>query len=174
MEYHPSRSDVDTYVLQAKKGQLGAGQVQGATSSTGYFTKKLVHWESGFGNTTTGVVEYAWPEIRLAEVYLMYVEALNEAEGPVSDVHHYLNEIRKRAGLGTVEDSWKKYSKNPAKPDTKEGMREIIRARAADRTGARRPPLLGHIALETWRPIISISRSRGGTFRSPMRRHTTR
>lgn len=34
-----SRSDVDTYVLQAKKGQLGAGQVQGATSSTGYFTK---------------------------------------------------------------------------------------------------------------------------------------
>lgn len=127
MEYHPSRSDVDTYVLQAKKGQLGAGQVQGATSSTGYFTKKLVHWESGFGNTTTGVVEYAWPEIRLAEVYLMYVEALNEAEGPVSDVHHYLNEIRKRAGLGTVEDSWKKYSKNPAKPDTKEGMREIIR-----------------------------------------------
>ncbi len=29
--------------------------------------------------------------------------------------------------MGTVEDSWKKYSKNPAKPDTKEGMREIIR-----------------------------------------------
>ena len=144
MEYHPSRSDIDTYVLQAKKGQLGAGQVQGATSSTGYFTKKFVHWESGFGNTTTGVVEYAWPEIRLAEVYLMYAEALNEAEGPVSEVHYYLNEIRKRAGLGTVEDSWTKYSKNPTKPDTKEGMREIIRR---ERPDALLPTLGGQTAL---------------------------
>lgn len=127
MEYHPSRSDVDTYVLQAKLGQLGYGQVQGATSSTGYFTKKLVHWESGFGNTTAGVVEYAWPEIRLAEVYLMYAEALNEVEGPVSDVHYYLNKIRSRAGLKTVEESWRNYSINPTKPNTKEGMREIIR-----------------------------------------------
>lgn len=127
MEYHPSRSDVDTYVLQAKRGQLGAGQVQGATSSTGYFTKKLVNWESGFGNTTTGVVEYAWPEIRLAELYLTYAEALNEVEGPVEEVHRYLNLVRKRAGLGTVEESWKKYSNNPAKPASREGMREIIR-----------------------------------------------
>ena len=127
MEYHPSRSDVDTYVLQAKVGQLGYGQVQGATSSTGYFTKKLVHWESGFGNTTAGVVEYAWPELRLAEIYLMYAEALNEAEGPVADVHLYLNKVRSRAGLESVEASWRKYSTNPTKPDTKEGMREIIR-----------------------------------------------
>ena len=127
MEYHPSHSDVDTYVLQAKVGQLGYGQVQGATSSTGYFTKKLVHWESGFGNTTAGVVEYAWPEIRLAEIYLMYAEALNEAEGPVADVHLYLNKVRSRAGLESVEASWRKYSTNPTKPDTKEGMREIIR-----------------------------------------------
>ena len=127
MEYHPSRSDVDTYVLQAKVGQLGYGQVQGATSSTGYFTKKLVHWVSGFGNTTAGVVEYAWPEIRLAEIYLMYAEALNEAEGPVADVHLYLNKVRSRAGLESVEASWRKYSTNPTKPDTKEGMREIIR-----------------------------------------------
>ena len=127
MEYHPLRSDVDTYVLQAKVGQLGYGQVQGATSSTGYFTKKLVHWESGFGNTTAGVVEYAWPEIRLAEIYLMYAEALNEAEGPVADVHLYLNKVRSRAGLESVEASWRKYSTNPTKPDTKEGMREIIR-----------------------------------------------
>ena len=127
MEYHPSRSDVDTYVLQAKVGQLGYGQVQGATSSTGYFTKKLVHWESGFGNTTAGVVEYACPEIRLAEIYLMYAEALNEAEGPVADVHLYLNKVRSRAGLESVEASWRKYSTNPTKPDTKEGMREIIR-----------------------------------------------
>lgn len=127
MEYHPSQSDVDTYVLQAKQGQLGHGEVNGATSSTGYFTKKLVHWESGFGNTTAGVYEYAWPEIRLADLYLMYAEALNEVSGPVDDVHYYINEVRKRAGLESVADSWTKYSNNPAKPETKEGMREIIR-----------------------------------------------
>lgn len=127
MEYHPSRSDVATYVLRAKRSQLGAGVVNGATSSTGYFTKKLVHWESGFGNTTTGTVDYAWPEIRLADLYLMYAEALNEVEGPVTAVHFYLNEVRKRAGLDPVEDAWKDNSRNPNKPKSKEGMREIIR-----------------------------------------------
>ena len=89
--------------------------------------KSFVHWESGFGNTTAGVVEYAWPEIRLAEIYLMYAGGSNEAEGPVADVHLYLNKVRSRAGLESVEASWRKYSTNPTKPDTKEGMREIIR-----------------------------------------------
>src|SRR5690606_20069951 len=70
---------------------------------------------------------YPWPEIRLADLYLMYAEALNETSGPVSDVHKYLDLIRKRAGLESVTDSWQKYSKNPAKPTTKDGMRAIIR-----------------------------------------------
>lgn len=127
MMEHPSLSDVDTYVLEAKMGQLGHGEVQGATSSTGYFTKKFVHWESGFRNTTSGVVEYPWPEIRLADIYLMYAEALNEAEGPVDDVFTYIDKVRERAGLEPVKDAWSKYSTNPSKPETKEGMREIIR-----------------------------------------------
>lgn len=41
----------------------------------------------------------AWILFRLGEVYLNYAEALNEAEGPVSDVYKYVNEIRNRSGM---------------------------------------------------------------------------
>ena len=38
-----------------------------------------------------------------------------------------LNKVRRRAGLLGVKEAWQQYSTNPAKPDTQEGMREIIR-----------------------------------------------
>jgi hypothetical protein len=126
MSYHINRSDVGNYVVYAKLGQLSYGVIEASYSTTGYYTKKLVHWSSGFTASTTSVA-YPWPEIRLADVYLMYAEALNESQGPVDDVHRYLNMIRERAGLEGVEASWSKYSTNPAKPSTKPGMREIIR-----------------------------------------------
>ncbi len=58
----------------------------------------------------------SWILFRLGEFYLNYAEALNEAEGPVADVHKYVNEIRKRSGM-------------PALPTnlTKEEMRDRIR-----------------------------------------------
>jgi hypothetical protein len=126
MSSQVNRSDIGSLVVRAKFGEMAAGKVEGSYSVTGYFTKKLVHWGSGFTTTTTSV-EYSWPEIRLADVYLMYAEALNEAQGPVDDVFRYLNMIRDRAGLAGVEESWTNYSNNPAKPTTKEGMRQIIR-----------------------------------------------
>jgi hypothetical protein len=126
MSYHINRSDIGNYVVHAKLGELSYGVIEASYSVTGYYTKKLVHWSSGFTASTTSVA-YPWPEIRLADVYLMYAEALNEAQGPVDDVHRYLNMIRERAGLKGVEESWTKYSTNPTKPTTKEGMREIIR-----------------------------------------------
>lgn len=122
----PSRSDDDTYVVKAKKKQMAAGVNYGCQSETGYFTKKLVNCESLFTTNSTSVKEYPWPEVRLADVYLMYAEALNEVEGPVEDVHKYMNLIRKRAGLEPVADSWRNFSTNPAKPASKEGMRQII------------------------------------------------
>ncbi len=122
----PARKDLEAYVVKAKMGQISAGSAFGLYSETGYFTKKLVNWESRFA-ANTSVREYPWPEIRLADVYLMYAEALNEVSGPVPDVHRYLNLIRARAGLEPVADAWQKYSTNPAKPNTKEGMRAIIR-----------------------------------------------
>ena len=61
----------------------------------------------------------------------MYAEALNEAtdngEFVPKEVYDNIDIIRKRSGLEGVVDSWSKYSINPEKPSTKEGMREIIR-----------------------------------------------
>lgn len=40
-----------------------------------------------------------WIHFRLGEQYLNYAEALNEAEGPGTDVYKYVNAIRQRAGM---------------------------------------------------------------------------
>ena len=120
----PARRDYEAYTAKAKLGQISSGDF-GISSETGYFCKKVVNWESTF-TANSSIKEYPWPEIRLADLYLMYAEALNEVKGPVADVHKYLNLIRERAGLKSVEESWTKYSTNPEKPKTKDGMREII------------------------------------------------
>ena len=73
-----------------------------------------MNWESTF-TANSSIKEYPWPEIRLADLYLMYAEALNEVKGPVADVHKYLNLIRERAGLKSVEESWTKYSHQSGK-----------------------------------------------------------
>ncbi len=92
---------------------------------TGYYIKKLVNWEQTFGGGSL-YKDYAWPELRLADLYLMYAEALNEVEGPTAEVLQYVDAIRQRAGLQGVADSWTAYSNNPNKFTTKDGMREII------------------------------------------------
>ena len=122
----PARKDYEAYTVKAKLGQISSGSVMGLFSETGYYAKKVVNWESTFA-ANSSIREYPWPEIRLAEVYLMYAEALNETSGPTADVHKYLDLIRKRAGLESVANAWQKYSTNPLKPTTKDGMRALIR-----------------------------------------------
>src|SRR5690606_6599447 len=73
------------------------------------------------------IEEYPWPMMRLADLYLIYAEALNESSGPSEEVFLYLDKIRERAGLKGVKESWTNYSKNPTKPTSKEGLRDIIR-----------------------------------------------
>lgn len=95
-------------------------------SFTGYWPKKLVSWKtSGDGGSYTPDA-YAWPAIRLSALYLMYAEALNEAEGPSAKAYQYIDAVRQRAGLKGVVESWSKFSRNAAKPATKEGLRSII------------------------------------------------
>ena len=74
---------------------------------------------------------YPFPIIRLSDLFLMYSEALNEVlETPDSEVYKYIQNVRHKAGLDLNSDlvsTWELYSKDPSKPKTKEGMREIIR-----------------------------------------------
>ncbi|MCS2651239.1 RagB/SusD family nutrient uptake outer membrane protein [Bacteroides faecis] len=121
-----SQSDQEPFYVNARSGESANGVVQSMYSVTGYFVKKLVHWESTFVQNGQ-IKQYPWPEIRLADLYLMYAEALNESKkAPDDEVYYYIDEVRRRAGLDGVKKSWQDHSTNPSKPTTKVGMREII------------------------------------------------
>lgn len=97
-------------------------------SYSGYLNKKVCSYKTSVTDNGLSTERYAFPIIRLADLYLMYAEALNETlSSPNSDVYTYIDLVRKRAGLDGVKESWQKYSKYPEKPNTKTGMREIIR-----------------------------------------------
>lgn len=122
----PSNSDEGTYVVKAKYGDYAGSSHSMNYNETGYYIKKLVDWNMTMSSSGATYKDYPWPEIRLADLYLMYAEALNETSGPVSDVLIYLDRIRDRAGLKGVAESWTNYSTNPSKYQSKDGLREII------------------------------------------------
>jgi hypothetical protein len=99
---------------------------------TGYYPKKLVHYENVItGATSFDITTYPWPMLRLADLYLLYAEAINEAEGPngahSGDMFRYIDLVRSRAGLPDVKKAWDSdYSNTPGKYGTQAGMREII------------------------------------------------
>jgi hypothetical protein len=116
-----------------------AGEPQGKTggmrfSLTGYWAKKPGHFETT-SPTTTGsqtFFRYAFPIIRLSDLYLLYAETLNESlpdanSAPTAEVYRYVDSIRLRAGLEGVVASWQKYSRYPSRPNTRDEMRKIIR-----------------------------------------------
>lgn len=127
--------------VDAKMGKNAGNKWATLYSATGYFAKKLVHYENEITTNNQNIQEYPFPIVRLADLYLMYAEALNEAsEGDDVNpmVYEYLRAIRERSGLklgvlgqqediGDVRVAWSKYSNDPTKPLTKSGMREIIK-----------------------------------------------
>lgn len=122
-------SDSATYTVEAKHGQRMNEVNTDYINMTGYWIKKLVNWKFAFSGTVNSATSenYPWPMFRLADLYLLYAEAQNEAAGPSEDVYTYLDKVRERAGLKGVVASWSQYSNSPGKPSTKEGLREIIR-----------------------------------------------
>lgn len=94
-----------------------SGKVQSAwdVTSTGYIVRKQL---ANSSNASRG-----WVYLRLAQIYLDYAEALNEAEPGNADILKYVNLIRERAGVpqyGTGANAL------PA-PATQQAMREAIR-----------------------------------------------
>lgn len=123
---YDDKKDLLLFNLKAKfKDVQGAGKASFGTI-TGYYIKKLVHFQNVIGITSYSVTSYPWPIIRLSDLYLLYAEALNESAGPEADVYKYINLVRERAGLQSVESSWRNYSINPTKYTTQIGMRDII------------------------------------------------
>jgi hypothetical protein len=92
---------------------------------SGYWPQKLVKYQSVFGTEVTQA-SFRMPLVRLAGLYLMYAETLNEVNGPIADAYRYIDLVRKRAGLNGVRESWTAFSSNPGKASTKDGLRQII------------------------------------------------
>src|SRR5690606_20232593 len=52
---------------------------------------------------TSGGAVTVWPILRLAEIYLTYAEAANEANGgPTAEAYRCVNIVRNRVGLGDL------------------------------------------------------------------------
>ncbi|BDD07614.1 hypothetical protein FUAX_00460 [Fulvitalea axinellae] len=130
--YFGSGREDDTKPLWSTR--MLAGQVSGKKASqqhsvTGYLVKKLIHPKTVVRNGNTGVAteRYPFPVIRLADLYLLYAEALNESGASKDQVLEYVDKVRVRAGLKGVSESWMTHSSNPEKPDSQDGRRAIIK-----------------------------------------------
>lgn len=114
--------------LAFKVGETDGSQGQG--NWTGYIPKKFIPYEAQLNAINViSSPTYAWPVMRLSDLYLLYAEAINEAEGPnganSAELFEYINRVRERAGLKGVKESWDTYTNNQ-KYTTQAGMRAII------------------------------------------------
>ena len=82
---------VTSFEFNGNAGKAGIGNTD--YSSTGYTVRKYMPVGSRENSGKTMVM------IRLAEIYLDYVEALNESTPADPDILVYLNKIRERAGV---------------------------------------------------------------------------
>ena len=70
--------------------------------------------------------DYRFPLIRLADLYLLYSEALNEVKNtPDDEVYEWIDKVRAITGLKGVVESWQQ-SKYPNRPRERDEMRKII------------------------------------------------
>ena len=65
-------------------------------TNSGYVFRKFVRNYAGQGRSDG---DFAWPVVRLADVYLMYAEATNFATGPQADAIELVNKVRRRGNL---------------------------------------------------------------------------
>jgi len=99
----PGRNDANSFSVHAKFGQKNGWKLGIGEQITGYWILKLINYEAEYsqdGKTFT-TRHYPWPEMRLADLMLLYAEALNECDPGNADILVYLNKIRERAGIPT-------------------------------------------------------------------------
>lgn len=96
---------------------------------TGIGVQKFVHPESKSGSWIRQI-HFPYPIIRMADLYLMKAEILNELQGPNQQVYDEINKVRNRAGIPNVEVVWSDpnlcNSQYLNRHQTKDGLRDII------------------------------------------------
>jgi hypothetical protein len=102
------------------KGQRDNPVGNANATPTGYYLRKYIP-ENILSANHSGTSYRNWIIIRYAEILLNYAEAMNEFNGPSTEVYDCLNLIRHRAGIkGNVED------RNDL-TSSKDNMRNFIR-----------------------------------------------
>jgi hypothetical protein len=89
-------------------------------SNSGYIFRKFVRNYEGLGRSEG---DYAYPVMRLADVFLMFAEASNEVNGPQADAVAVVNQVRRRGNLPPLAPS--KFSSRQAFFDAIEQERII-------------------------------------------------
>ena len=149
------------FVYQTWAGTVNIGGTNYITYNTdgtnsGYVFRKFVRNYPGQGRSDG---DFAWPVIRLADVFLMYAEATNEASGPQADAIALVNAVRRRGNLpplapaktATAAEFFKAIEQERIVELVAEGHRsfDIRRWRALDRIwGAPGGP--GLFRIDTW------------------------
>ena len=107
------------YVVQYYwEGRDGPATAAHDYPKSGVAIRKLSHPNNDF---TTPTVTRSWILFRYAEIYLNYVEALNEYDPSNPDILTYLNRIRSRAGVPPIQEVYSNAVGNQAL------MRDLIR-----------------------------------------------
>jgi len=96
----------------------------------GYYAKKLIPFEASSSQGTTTIpfspYDFRMPLIRLADLYLLYSEALNEVKDrPDVEVYDWIDQVRAIYNLDGVVEAWQN-SRYPDRPESKSEMRKII------------------------------------------------
>jgi len=89
------------FIYQTWAGTVNIGGTNYITYNTdgcnsGYVFRKFLRNYAGQGRSDG---DFAWPVVRLADVFLMYAEASNEVSGPQADAIALVNAIRRRGNL---------------------------------------------------------------------------
>lgn len=119
--------DEAQWPIQSRSGQISGRQGIERFNPTAIYIKKFHNYQSVYSQTTYIDKQWNFPIFRLADLYLLYAEALNETlAAPNEEVHRYIDLVRDRAGLKSVAESWSQHSIYPQKYLSKDGMRDII------------------------------------------------
>ena len=116
---------------RARYGEFTSNSITHSWNLTGIWPKKVVHFKTSLASSGTGLtqVRYPFPVFRLADLYLMYAEALNEADNSESsrtEAIKWIDIVRERAGLPGVAEAWTSFSTQPEKFRNQRGLREIV------------------------------------------------
>jgi hypothetical protein len=120
---------IPTLMYSGSAGGRQSSTIPNDFLASGIGVQKFVHPESKSG-AWQRVIHFPYPNIRMADLYLMKAEILNECDAPLSDVYEQINLVRDRAGIPKVEIAWA--DADIVQPlsltyhTTTDGLREII------------------------------------------------